>query len=397
MTNQVKIILLGSTGSIGTTACRIIEHHPTEFRIIALACGVNADVMAQQIKKFKPLLVSVKDSDARENLKEILVQKKVNNPPTILTGEEGMLEVASVQGGDLLVNALVGSIGLTPTIYALERGLDVALANKETLVIGGDLVMETAKANGAKVLPIDSEHSAIFQCLQVVDEPYQKKVRRIILTASGGPFWERDMEHIQDATPDEVLKHPNWDMGPKVTVDSASLMNKGLEIIEAKVLFELDYDQIDVVVHRQSIVHSMVEFTDGSILAQLGHPDMEIPIQLAMSFPKRLPTTLDQLDLTEISRLTFEKPDTDRFPCLKIAQDASLKGGLTTACLNGADEGAVELFLDKKIKFGDIPNLIKDVMKSSKLKGDINIGNLLKANESARAKAHEIAKKKYIK
>lgn len=393
MAKLIKIVLLGSTGSIGTTACRIVENHPASFRLLALACGTNAFVMAEQIKKFKPLLVSVKDYDARENLKEILAEKKIHNPPAILIGEEGMLEVASVQGGDLLVNGLVGSIGLAPTIFALERGLDVALANKETLVIGGKLVMETAREHGATILPIDSEHSAIFQCLQAIDKPYNKKVRRIILTASGGPFWEREKKDMQDATPDEVLKHPNWDMGPKVTVDSASLMNKGLEIIEAKILFELDDDQIDVVIHRQSIVHSMVEFTDGSILAQMGHPDMEIPIQLAMSFPNRLPTTLKPLDLTEVNRLTFEKPDDERFPCLGIAREASRKGGLATACLNGADEGAVELFLERKIRFGDIPQLIKDVMESSRLNGDINMVNVLKINESAKNKALEIAAK----
>ena len=380
-----NIILLGSTGSIGTAAAGIAERYPEKFRIIALACGGNAEIVAPQIINFKPMLVAVKDEATRDRLKELLKNEK--NIPTILTGEEGLLEVASVQGGDLLVNGLVGFIGLKPTILALERGLDVALANKETLVIGGKMVMDIASENNATVLPIDSEHSAIFQCLQGVEKPYRNRIRRIILTASGGPFRDREKEEFFNATPDEVLKHPNWNMGPKVTVDSATLMNKGLEIIEAKALFDLDDDQIEVLIHHQSIIHSMVEFMDGSILAQLGHPDMEIPIQLAMSYPERLPSTLKPLNLSDVGSLTFEKPDTDRFPCLEIARNASRSGGLATAYLNGADEGVVNLFLDNKIYFGKIPDLIDSVLTSCPKNMDINIENALEANEFARISA----------
>ena len=388
MLKPKNIILLGSTGSIGTSAFKIAERYPDRFRLIALACGQNANAILPQIRKFKPLLVSVKDDETRELLKELLLKDR--HIPTILTGEEGLLEVASAEGGDLLLNGLVGFVGVKPTILALKRGLDVALANKETLVIGGGMIMDIAKENNASILPIDSEHSAIFQCLMGVERPFRDKVKRIILTASGGPFRDRT-DNFYNATPDEVLKHPNWDMGAKVTVDSATLMNKGLEIIEAKVLFGVDDDQIEVVIHRQSIIHSMVEFQDGSILAQLGYPNMEIPIQLAMSYPERLPTTLKPLDLIEVGRLTFEKPDIERFPCLGIARSALKSGGLHTACLNGADEGAVNLFLDGKIPFGRIPKLIKEVIESSELNRDINIDNALAVNAEARSKAGKIS------
>ena len=390
MDKPKSIILLGSTGSIGTTVCRIVERYPDKFRIIAISCGQKAETFAGQILKFRPMLVSVKDNQTREKLKEILSKEKNYHLPTILTGDEGLLDVAAVQGGDLLVNALVGCTGLRPTVLALEKGLDVALANKETLVIGGKMVMDIAGENGAKILPIDSEHSAIFQCLQSIDEPCRNKVRRVILTASGGPFLENEPDEIHDATPDQVLKHPNWNMGPKVTVDSATLMNKGLEIIEAKTLFDLDDDQIEVVIHRQSIIHSLVEFMDGSVLAQMGYPSMEIPIQYALSYPNRFPTTLKPLNLVEIGRLTFEKPDLDRFPCLAIAKEASRSGEMVTACLNGADEGAVDLFLRNKIRFGRIPQLIKDVIANSDFTGDINIDNVLKMNDSARKNALEM-------
>ena len=391
MDKPKNIILLGSTGSIGKTVCGIVERNPEEFRIIAIACGQQAKAFAGQILKFQPLLVSVQNEQTREKLKEILAREKNYHLPTILVGDEGLLEVAAVQGGELLVNGLVGSTGLRPTLLALEKGMDVALANKETLVIGGKMVMEIAKENGAKILPIDSEHSAIFQCLQSIDEPYKDKIRRIILTASGGPLWEDELKEIQNATLEQVLDHPNWEMGPKVTVDSATHMNKGLEIIEAKTLFDLDDDQIDVVIHTQSIIHSMVEFMDGSVLAQMGYPSMEIPIQYAMSYPNRLPSTLEPLNLAKIGQLTFEDPDLERFPCLAIAMDASTRGEMVTACLNGAGEGVVKLFIDEKISFGRIPEMIKDIIAGSDFSGDINIENVLKMNDSARRKALDMA------
>ena len=384
ISNRKNIILLGSTGSIGTTASMIAARYPDRFRIIALACGHNAEKLAEQIKRFHPLLVSVKNDETREKLKEKI--KADEHQPTILVGDEGLLEVASAEGADLLINGLVGAIGLRPTCLALERGIDVALANKETLVIGGKIVMELANEHNAIILPVDSEHSAIFQCLIGVGKPWRNKIRRIILTASGGPFW-KSRSDIDNATPAKVLKHPNWDMGPKVTVDSATLMNKGLEVIEAKALFGLDDDQIEVVIHRQSIIHSMVEFTDGAVLAQMGLPEMELPIQFAMSFPSRLPTTLKPLDFLDVKKLTFEKPDLEKFPCLQIAREASLKGGLATAYLNGADEGAVELFLNGKIVFGRIPEIIENIVKSASNAGDITIDSVLKANESAKKQA----------
>jgi 1-deoxy-D-xylulose-5-phosphate reductoisomerase len=381
-----NIILLGSTGSIGSAVAGIAARYPDRFRIVGLACGCRAELIAEQIVQFNPLLVSVKDENTREALKKCLTGYKL---PTILAGEEGLLEVASVQGADLLVNGLVGYIGLKPTLLALKQGINVALANKETLVVGGKMVIDAARESGAEILPVDSEHSAIFQCLQGLSKPYRDRVRRIILTASGGPFRDKSREDFYNATCEEVLKHPNWNMGPKVTVDSATLMNKGLEIIEAKVLFELDNDQIEVVIHHQSIIHSMVEFMDGSILAQLGHPSMEIPIQYAMSYPDRCPTTLKPLDLTDVKTLTFENPDLDNFPCLEIARDALKRGGLATACLNGADEGAVNLFLDGKISFGKIPELIESVLTSCPVNLDTNIENALKVNDQARMKAIE--------
>ena len=386
--HKKNLVILGSTGSIGTTASACASRYPDYFRVIALSCGQNAEKLAEQIRQFKPLLVSVKDERTRKAVKKRI--KNDEHAPTILVGEEGLLEVASVDGANLVINGLVGSVGLKPTCLALRRGIDVALANKETLVIGGRMVMELALEHGAKIIPVDSEHSAIFQCLAGVKKPWGKRVKRIILTASGGPFWSSKKD-LSKATPEEVLKHPNWDMGAKVTVDSATLMNKGLEVIEAKALFGLEDDQIEVVIHRQSIIHSMVEFMDGSILAQLGRPDMELAIQLAMTWPERIPTTLKPLDLVEVRRLTFEKPDLKRFPCLRIAREASRKGGLTTAYLNGADEGAVELFMMGKISFGRIPELVEMVINNFRFSNDVNLDSVLEADEAARKYAITIA------
>jgi len=372
-----KIVVLGSTGSIGTSCLDVIRSFKEEFEIIGLAAGKNIELLLKQIEEFRPRVVSVINEFFAQKLEEKIPSYNVE----IKHGKEGYMELASIEDVDLVVSALVGSAGLIPTLSALNAGKNVALANKESLVVAGHLVTKTAKETGAKILPIDSEHCAIFQCLQGQDK---KALRRLILTASGGPFKNSSIKKFQEVTPDEAIKHPNWKMGKKISVDSATLMNKGLEIIEASWLFDIDVSRIDVVIHPQSIIHSMVEFVDGSILAQLGIADMRIPIAYALSWPKRLELDLPKLDIISCSPLTFEPPDMDKFPCLRLAYEAAKIGGSTPCILSASNEVAVEAFLSKRIRFDQIPKVIEEVLNRLEPGNCDSLDEII--NEDARAR-----------
>ncbi len=350
-----KIAILGSTGSVGTQALDIVQNNKEKFEVTALTAGKNIQLLSEQIREYQPkIAVTAEEKDAIQLKKEF---KSVE----ILWGMEGLIAAASESESNMVLNALVGMIGLLPTYYAIKEGKDIALANKETLVAGGHLIMNAVKEYGVKLLPIDSEHSAIFQCLQGNGS---NKINRIILTASGGPFRGYTKEKLQAVTVDEALMHPNWSMGAKITVDSATMMNKGLEVIEAYWLFDVSIDQIDVIVHPQSIIHSMVEYEDHSVIAQLGLPDMKVPIQYALTYPNRMPNDLQHLNPADIGALTFEKPDFEVFECLKLAYDAVKKEDSYAIALNAANEILVQLFLEKKIKFLDIQNNIIKAMES---------------------------------
>ncbi|MBQ3390115.1 MAG: 1-deoxy-D-xylulose-5-phosphate reductoisomerase [Firmicutes bacterium] len=353
MANQKKIGILGSTGSIGTQALDIIRKNPEGYRVNVLSCARNIPLLEEQLREFEPVLAVTKEEiDARELAGRF--------PKTEFAfGEEGLKEAAALSGNDLVLNSLVGMQGLVPTLSAIEAGKDVALANKETLVAGGDLVMRTAAEKGVKILPVDSEHSAVFQSLQGNESnPY----RKIILTASGGPFRGYTREMLKKVTLKDALKHPNWSMGNKITIDSATLMNKGLEVIEAHHLFDAPPDKIDVVVHPQSIIHSMVEYEDRAVMAQLGLPDMRVPIAYAFAYPERIPMEEKSLDLAELSRLTFEKPDREVFRTLDLAYGALQTGGGACCTLNAANEELVGLFLKERISFTDIQDRLVDWM-----------------------------------
>lgn len=338
------ITVLGSTGSIGTQALEVVDKYDGEFKVLALACNSNRKILPQ-IKKYSPRIISVSDCALAKEIKQVYPAVKV------FIGEEGLCELADIKV-DLVVNGLVGISGLKPTIIAIKRKNNVALANKETLVAGGELVMPLAKQMGVEILPVDSEHSAIWQSLTA------KNVKRILLTASGGAFRDFTKEQLKDAKASDALKHPNWDMGAKVTIDSATLMNKGLEIIEAMHLFGVDVDDIKVLVHRQSVVHSMVEYADGSVIAQLSYPDMRLPIQIAMLYPKRGNFAFNTYDFVG-KNLTFEDADEDRFPCLSLAKYCAREKGIAPIVLNAANEILVKAYLDNKIKFYDIPYYIE--------------------------------------
>jgi len=350
-----KISILGSTGSIGTQALEVIKNNQDLFEVVAISGNTNIELLQKQIKKFNPKYVAVYNESKAKELKN-----KLNNPNIkILSGMKGLIEISTIDEVDIVITSVVGTIGLLPTLNAIKVKKNIALANKETLVTAGELVMKEAKLNGVNILPIDSEHSAIFQCLQ---GNTFKQVNKIILTASGGPFRGMKKKNLINVTPQDALKHPNWNMGSKITIDSATLMNKGLEVIEAKWLFDLEVSQIDVVVHPQSIIHSMVEFIDGSILAQLGLPDMKVPIQYALTYPSRVKSNMERLDFLKIRELTFEKPDTKTFPCLDLAIEALRIGGTMPAVLNAANEELVLQFLNGLITFYDIPNRIEVAM-----------------------------------
>jgi len=369
------ISLLGSTGSIGTQTLDVARR--LGLRVAALAARRNIDLLEQQIREFKPSMVAVMEHDAAEKLRIAVADL----PVRVTEGMEGFEEAAALEEATVTVNAVVGMVGLRPTLAAIEAGKRIALANKETLVAGGALVMKRAKERGVDIIPVDSEHSAIFQCLQ--GSPYSA-FQRIILTASGGPFRGWSREQLVGVKKEQALKHPNWSMGAKITIDSATLMNKGLEVIEAAWLFGKGVDDIDVVVHRESIIHSAVEFCDRSVIAQLGLPDMKIPIQYAISYPERAPSDERRLDLFEIGELHFEKPDTDAFRCLAICKEAMRRGGLVPAAVNGANEAAVALFLQDKIEFLDIAELVGEAMERQKHTGEYTLQDVLEADAEAR-------------
>lgn len=350
-----KIGLLGATGSIGLQTLNVIKQHPDQFDLVAFSAGKNIKKTQEIIYEFKPKVVSVAKND------DALILKREFPNVQILSGEEGLVEVSVYKETDILVNAVIGSVGLSPTLQAIEAKKTIALANKETLVTAGHLVMQAANENNVKLLPVDSEHSAIFQCLQGEKE---KNIERLILTASGGSFRDRTREDLQSVTVKDALNHPNWSMGAKITIDSATMMNKGLEVIEAHWLFDMPYDKIDVILHRESIIHSMVEYHDRSIIAQLGTPDMRVPIQYALTYPDRsvLPAA-KRLNLTEIGMLHFESMDLDRFRCLRFAYEAGKAGGTLPTVLNAANEAAVAAFLEGEISFLQIEDCIEKAIK----------------------------------
>lgn len=348
------ITLLGSTGSIGTQTLDIVSQHPDKFRLVGLAAGRNVEMLAQQVRQFRPEIVAICDEDKLPELKAAIAD--LDPQPILLAGDAGIIEVARYGDAEAVVTGIVGCAGLLPTIAAIEAGKDIALANKETLIAGGPVVNPLVEKHGVKLLPADSEHSAIFQCLQGVPKGGLKK---IILTASGGAFRDWPVEKLAEAKVSDALKHPNWSMGRKITIDSATLMNKGLEVIEAHYLFGADYDDIEIVIHPQSIIHSLIELQDTSVLAQLGWPDMRLPLLYAMSWPERIYTDWERLDLVKAGSLTFREPDHNKYPCMQLAYAVGRAGGSMPAVLNAANEQAVALFLDEKIGFLDIPRCIE--------------------------------------
>ncbi len=386
-TPRRSFALLGSTGSVGVSTLALVERFPERFRAVALAAGRNVEVLAEQVRRHVPDLVSVADDDAAAELRA----RVPSFGGRILVGSEGPLAVATHPEAELVVSALVGALGLVPTLAAVHAGKHVALANKEVLVVAGELVTRAARERGVSLLPVDSEHNAIFQALQGHN---RAEVRRIVLTASGGPFLGRPAAELADVTVAEALNHPTWKMGPKITIDSATLMNKGLEVIEAHWLFGIGADRIDVVIHPQSIVHSMVEYIDGSVLAQMAVPDMTIPIGFALAYPERLPLDyLRALDLPAAGTLTFIAPDRERFPCLDLAYRALRTGGTMPAVLNAANEIAVERFLAGDVAYQDIPRLVSTVMDAHEQAAASNLDVLLAADAWARdaARRGEIA------
>ncbi len=372
------ISILGSTGSIGTQTLDVIKNNPEQFRVVGLSANQNIDLMEQQIREFQPEVAALIDDQMALELKKRL-GKEIKTE--ILSGLDGLIAIATLQKADIVVVSVVGMIGLIPTMKAIQKKKSIALANKETLVTAGEIVMAEAKKQGVQIIPIDSEHSAIFQCLRghTVED-----IKRIILTASGGPFRGYSKERLKHVSPQEALKHPNWNMGRKISIDSATLMNKGLEVIEAKWLFHLDVSKIDVVVHPQSIIHSIVEYKDHSMIAQMGCPDMRIPIQYALTYPVRMENNFRKLDLLEISALTFEKPDMNTFPCLNLAYQAAKQGGSLPAVLNAANEEAVQYFLQGKIGFYDISKIVEFTLTRHQVCYQLDLDEILEADRWAR-------------
>ena len=369
------ITVLGSTGSIGTQALQVAEKH--NIKIKALAAHSNAKLLAQQAEKFGAEYVCIFDENKKQELSAYLNGSKA----TILTGMEGLKTIAALDGVDIMLNSVVGMVGLVPTLTAIEKGTDIALANKETLVAGGELVINSAKEKGVKIYPVDSEHSAIFQALQGNS---MNRIRSIILTASGGPFFGKTKEELKNVTVEQALAHPNWSMGSKITIDSATLMNKGLEFIEAMWLFDLKPEQIEIVVHRESVVHSAVEYEDNSVIAQLGVPDMKIPIQYALLYPKRVECPTKHLSLTDYGKLSFMKPDYETFDCLTACIKAVTIGGTLPAAVNGANEEAVAAFLAGKIGFLRIGELVTEVAENTERKDITCVDDILSADTEAR-------------
>ncbi|MBR5346117.1 MAG: 1-deoxy-D-xylulose-5-phosphate reductoisomerase [Deltaproteobacteria bacterium] len=379
-----NLVLLGSTGSIGVSTLEIVAAYPERFRVLALTGNYNVDALAQQVRRFSPRLVAVPDAARAQVLRELVPDRNVE----VLSGLQGLRACAALAEADLVVSAITGFAGLEPTLAAIEAGHDVALANKETLVAAGALVTSRARALGVRIYPVDSEHSAIFQALQGQREA---QVRRLILTASGGPFYQSSPEEIERATPEAALNHPRWRMGKKVTIDSATMMNKGLEVIEAHWLFDMPEEKIAVQIHPQSVVHSMVEYVDGALIAQMGVPDMKIPIAYALAFPERLALDLPPLDLCTLGSLTFAAPDDRRFPCLSIAREALRQGGTVPAVMNAANEVAVACFLNKTIQFGQIAEVIRATLEQHSPSAVTDLETVIEADRKGRQTARRIA------
>ena len=375
-----SLVILGSTGSIGTNTLDIVERFPEEFRIVGLTAGNNDEMLAEQIRRFRPQAVAMSTEAAAHKL-----SRRCSGLSTeILGGQEGLAKVASLADAELVVSAIVGGAGLVPTLAAIRSRKHIALANKEPMVMAGQLMQEEARRAGVRIFPVDSEHSAIFQSL----EGHRiKDVRRLILTASGGALWNVPKEALHDVTPERALQHPNWKMGAKITIDSATLMNKGLEVVEARWLFDIPESRIDVLIHRESIIHSLVEYEDRSMISQLGLPDMRTPISYAMRYPDRLPLDLPSLDLTEIGTLTFCKPDHDRFPCLRLGYESLHVGGTMHAAMNAANEIAVDAFLNGGIRFTDISDIIQSTMQAHIPQPVLSVEAALEADRWAREKA----------
>lgn len=369
------VSILGSTGSIGTQSLEVCEKHG--FVIVALAAHSSVKLLAEQVRKFRPKYACIYNEEKYSELKELLSDVQVE----LLTGMEGLCRIAALEENDIVLNSVVGMVGLLPTLTAIKAGKDVALANKETLVAGGELVMGLAAEKGVKIYPIDSEHSAVFQCLQ---GNKREQVRGMILTASGGPFFGYSYEQLKNVTKEQALHHPNWEMGNKITIDSATLMNKGLEFIEAKWLFDLRPDQIEIVVHRQSVIHSAVEYNDCSVIAQMGVPDMKIPIQYALLYPERMECPTKRLSLTDYGTLTFDKPDIETFKCLGAAIEAIGRGGAYPCLINSANEEAVGAFLHDRIKFIQIGEIVSSVLDKFAPSQITSYEDVMKADAAAR-------------
>jgi 1-deoxy-D-xylulose-5-phosphate reductoisomerase len=380
-----RIAILGSTGSIGCNTLRVVDDFAGDFQVVALAAGRNVRKLSEQIARYRPQLVSVETEEAANELRAELGSRNVS-APRIFYGEAGLVEVATHEHADCVVSATVGAVGFVPTLRALEAGKRVALANKETLVIAGELMTRAAEKSGAELLPVDSEHNALHQCLR---GERREEVRRLILTASGGPFRTKTWREMEEASVAEAMRHPTWNMGAKVTIDSATLMNKGLEVIEARWLFGFEAGQVDVLVHPESIVHSMIELVDGSVIAQMGVTDMRHAIQYALTFPERRACQLPPLDLTQMSALHFDAPDTERFPCLALAYRALRAGGTTPAALNAANEVAVGAFLEERIRLTDIPRVIEGVLDAHESRPVTDLDTVLETDAAARRRAVE--------
>lgn len=382
--NIKRIAILGSTGSIGTQTLDIIEEHPERFRAVVLTAGKNWELLAEQARKFMPAHVVIADPKLLPYLREALADL----PIEVGAGPDAIARATTRQDVDIVVTAMVGYSGLIPTIDAIKAGKTIALANKETLVVAGELITKLLKENPeASIIPVDSEHSAIFQCLQ---GECRKEMTKIILTASGGPFRTKSLEEMEKVTVEDALRHPNWDMGAKVTIDSATMMNKGFEMIEARWLFNCPPENIEIVVHPQSIVHSMVEYADGSVKAQLGTPDMHLPIRYALSYPERLTSSRPPLRIKHYANLSFEHPDMEKFPLLRYAFEAIEKGGNAPCVLNAANEIAVDAFLKRKIGYMDIPRLVRKVMDRMEFIADVTLADLISSNTAARTLATEL-------
>ncbi len=383
-----KVAILGSTGSIGGQALEIIEENRDRFRVVALTANRNVSLLKEQIERFGPKVVAMGDEGSADKLRGV-----VPKGTSVLSGAEGIASASAETGADILVTSVVGSAGLVPTLRAIEKGIDIALANKETLVAAGKIVTEKAGERGVMLLPVDSEHNALFQSLKGHQET---GLKRLVLTASGGPFWKRGVEELKDVTPKEAVKHPRWNMGAKISIDSATMMNKALEIIEARWLFDVDGERIDVLIHPQSIVHSMVEYIDGSVIAQMGTTDMRIPIAYALSYPERIENLVPELDLGDLCKngagLTFFTPDHDRFPALKLAYGALRAGGTMPAVMSAANEAAVSLFLDGKIGFLEIVETVSEVMNRHNVIETPGLDEILKADLWARREAERLRK-----